>query len=120
MCRICRARLTDTHPYLETIGIHDILEPVAAQRGIVLESAFIHIQKLHASYTGILLTYLVYERNSELLLGNSLEYTVFVVLVIGLLRHTKQRAETLHLIMLRVCCMQVLYCLVPAFFLLRC
>ena len=120
MCRICRARLTDTHPYLETIGIHVILEPVAAQRGIVLESAFIHIQKLHASYTGILLTYLVYERNSELLLGNSLEYTVFVVLVIGLLRHTKQRAETLHLIMLRVCCIQVLYCLVPAFFLLRC
>lgn len=46
---------------------------------------------------------------------NPAKQTVLVILIISLLRDAKQLEETLYLITARVCYMQVLYCLAPAF-----
>ena len=44
---------------------------------------------------------------------------LLIILVIGLLALAKQLAKTLHLILCRVFCVQVLYRLAPAFFLIE-
>ena len=60
----------------------------------------------------------MYEFKGKRLIGSLLNRKVLVSLIICLLGRTSQLAQPLDLISLRVSCVQDLYCLVPAFFLM--
>lgn len=55
---------------------------------------------------------------SELPPGRLCQSGIVIVLVIGLLAYANQSAKTLDMIASRVLCVQVIYCLAPAFFLI--
>ena len=60
----------------------------------------------------------MYEFKGKGLVGGLFNRQVLISLIICLLGSTSQFAQSLDFIDLRVTCVQVLYCLVPAFFLM--
>ena len=60
----------------------------------------------------------MYEFKGKRLIGSLLNRQFLISLIICLLGRTSQFAQSLYFISLRVACVQDLYCLVPAFFLI--
>ena len=116
MGRVCRAWFTHLQADLQAILIDNVSKPITSERMIAFKAFAIHIPQLASAYTRILLPDFFDVGHGKLLTCNPLKKTVLVILVISLLREVKQLAETLYLITARVFCMQVLYCLAPAFF----
>ena len=116
MRRVCSAWLAHLLAYLQTILVYDICKTVTAKTMTSLKVLAVHIPQFDSAYTRILLADFLNVGHSKILARNPLKQTVLVILIISLLRDAKQLAETLYLITARVCYMQVLYCLAPAFF----
>ena len=116
MCGVRRPRPPDAQAHLEIVLIDDAAEAVAAYRTVEAEFFLIHVPQLHPAETGIVLTYVSDVLEGELLACGFGMSRVPVILVISLLAYTKQFAETLDAVASRDFCVQVSYCLAPAFF----
>ena len=113
-----RSWLPDLQTDLEIMLVDDIHEPVAPDGVIALEVASIHVPELDSTYSGVLCPDILDILQSKGFPGYTGQDLRFVVLVICLLRYAKQLAKMLNLISFGVPCVQVVYCLAPAFFLI--
>ena len=99
--------------------IDDIGKAVSANRTVPVKSLPVHIPKLQPTYPGIFDTNRLDELQDERFLGRLSHHSRLIVLVICLLRYTKQLAKKPNPVSDGILCVQVLYCLAPAFFLIE-
>ena len=99
--------------------IDDIGKAVSANRTVPVKSPPVHIPELHPAYPGILDTNRLDELQGERFLSRLSHHSRLIVLVICLLRYTKQLAKEPNPVSGGILCVQVLYCLAPAFFLIE-
>lgn len=118
MRRVRRARLLDAQTYLEIVLVDDAAEAVPADRIVKAEVTLVHVPQLHPSDAGIFLPDVADVLEGKLLSGGLSMCRILVILIVSLLAYTKQPAKALDVISSRVFCVQVLYCLAPAFFLI--
>ncbi len=103
-------------PHLKPITVDDVFEPVPSDPLNIWEITLVHIPQLHAADSRIHSPYVMdIFKDERLLRGFSASGFPFV-LMICLLAYAKQSAQRLDAVLPRVACMQVLYCLAPAFF----
>ena len=98
--------------------VYHIFKAVPADGSLFTELPLIHMPEFGTAYAAVSPADLMDKIYDELFLGDLSEYRLLITFEISLLRDTKQPAKTRYRIYLRVFCMQVLYCLVPAFFLM--
>lgn len=118
MCRVCRARLSDAKSNLEVVLINDAAEAVAPDWFVEAEVITVHMPQLKSSDARVFLADVTDVLKGKLLAGGLGMCCVFIVLVVSLLTYTKQLAETPDTVASGVLCVQVPYCLAPAFFLI--
>ena len=118
MTRVCGTGFPDLLSYLQPILINDRLEAVSPQRCIPIEFFGIHIPQFHSSDARIYFPYRMDKLHSKRFLGEVCKSGLFNILEIGLLGNAKQSTQRNYRIAPLVLCMQVCYCLAPAFFLI--
>ena len=118
MSGVCGLRLAFFHPDLHSIIAEHVHEPVSSDAFFPGEVVAIHHPYFKASYTRILFSRFSSELQSERFSGNLYSCRVIAPLVISLLAYASQFAQPLNRIILRGLCVQVVYCLAPAFFLM--
>ena len=118
MGRVRCARTAHFKTNFKAVLIYDTAESVTADRFVASERLFIHVPNLHSTDTRVFFTYFPNVLKSELLLCGLGKGRVFVILIISLLAYANQSAKALNTIASRILCVQVSYCLAPAFFLI--
>lgn len=108
--------LPQTH--LEPVLVYDSAEPVPAYWTVVPKLRLVHVPKFHTSDTGVYCPHFPYVLERKRHPGCLGQCRVFVVLIISLLGYAKQYTKELDVVASRIPCMQVPYCLAPAFFLI--
>ena len=119
MCGVRRFRSAYLQTYFQMMLIDDIGKAVSANRTVPVKSLPVHIPKLQPTYPGIFDTNRLDELQDERFLGRLSHHSRLIVLVICLLRYTKQLAKKPNPVSDGILCVQVLYCLAPAFFLIE-
>lgn len=118
MCRVCRTWLMYLQTDLEPMFIENAAESVSPSGRVAYEGVLVHIPEFRPSHTGIILANFSDILQCELLPGSLGMGCIRVVLIVSLLAYANQSAEALDAIASRVLCVQVSYCLAPAFFLI--
>ena len=113
-----RAGSAHLSPHLQAVPVDDVLELVTPNPVNAGEGVLVHVPQLHAADAGVHGADGVDELKGERLLRRLSGGGGPVALVVGLLAHAKQLAQRPDGVCPRVACMQVLYRLAPAFFLI--
>ena len=113
---VSRPGLAYPKPNFQIVFIEYPAEAVSTYRIVTTELCFIHMPELGTTYTGVEFADVFDVLQRELLSGRFGECRVLVILIIRLLAYAKQLAKEPDTIAPMIPCMQVSYCLAPAFF----
>ena len=109
-------RFPDSQTDLEIVLVDYSAEAIPPYRIVAAKLGLVHVPKLRATYPRIKFADVFDVLQCELLPGSFCEGRILVVLIIGLLAYAKQLAKELDAIASMILCVQVSYCLAPAFF----
>jgi len=118
MSGVCSPGLRYSKPYLMSVLVCNSAEAVSAYRIVTRELSTIHVPYLGDAHAGVQSVNVLDILKSELFARSLRQSGIVIVLVIGLLAYANQSAKTLDKVASRVPCVQVIYCLAPAFFLI--
>ena len=118
MCRVRSARLGYSQSHLLTVLVGYPAEAVTTYRMITQELLTVHLPYLRDAHAWIQLVYILDILESELLSGCFSQEGIVIVLIISLRAYANQFAKRPDEVSATIPCVQVIYCLAPAFFLI--
>lgn len=118
MCRVCCLWTTQFPSYFQVVGIQDVIEFVSSYYTADIGFSAQHMPQLFPSYSMVFFASVFYKLTHYLFNHTIFGSSGFITLIIRLLAYTKQLAKFPYMIFLGVLRMQVLYRLVPDFFLM--
>lgn len=117
MCRVSRAWLAHLQSHLHPRLNQEVCKCISSKYVfLITEVILVHLPYLRNAHSRIILADSQGIFNCKRSHCSSRKSALLIILVVGLLALAKQLAKTLYLILCRVFCVQVLYCLAPAFF----
>ena len=111
-----RSGLAYPKPDFQIVLVKYPAETVSTYRIVATELCFIHMPEFRTTHPGVKFANVFDVLQCELLSGRFCECCVLVVLIIRLLAHAKQFTKEPDTIASTILCVQVPYCLAPAFF----